>query len=272
MRRRDFLKFSASSALAITNRRATFLDSLSITPIPEADTFYVSSDGSDDNPGTLDLPFASLQRAREIIRTSKNRSAPIKVLVRDGTYYLNGPLTFDPEDSGTEEAPITYAAYPGERVTLSGGRPISCTWTPHKNGIMMTPVPRGLDFTQLFINGKRKIRARYPNFDASQPGKSGYLLAAGAVAPGISNPYAGADEDMTFSTQAPRGIRFDPASFTKKKWANPQEAEIHIYQAAYWGNLQWKIKGIDFTDNVIWFGEGGRTDRSQMELQSCLFE
>lgn len=252
------MKFSASSALAITHRQATFLDSLSITPTPEADTFYVSSDGSDNNPGTFGLPFASLQRAREIIRKSKKRSAAIKVLVRDGTYYLNGPLAFDPEDSGNEEAPITYAAYPGERVTLSGGRPISCTWTPHKNGIMMTPVPRGLYFTQLFINGKRKIRARYPNFDASQPGKSGYLLAAGAVAPGIRNPYAGPDEDMTFSTQAPRGIRFDPVSFTKKKWANPQEAEIHIYQAAYWGNLQWKIKGIDFTDNVIWFGEGGQ--------------
>src|SRR5439155_2980188 len=33
---------------------------------------------------------------------------------------------------------------------------------------------------------------------------------------------------------------------------------IHIYQAAYWGNLQWKIKGIDFATNSIWFGDGGQ--------------
>jgi hypothetical protein len=38
---------------------------------------------------------------------------------------------------------------------------------------------------------------------------------------------------MTFSTQAPRGIRFDPSSFSKRKWANLQDAEIHIDQAAY---------------------------------------
>ena len=63
---------------------------------------------------------------------------------------------------------------------------------------------------------------------------------------------------MTFSTQAPRGIRFNPETFTKKKWANPRTAEIHIFQAAYWGNLQWKIKGIDLATNSIWFGDGGQ--------------
>ena len=63
---------------------------------------------------------------------------------------------------------------------------------------------------------------------------------------------------MTFSTQAPMGVRFDPATFTKKRWANPQEAEIHIFQADYWGNLQWKIKGIDFSTDSIWFGDGGQ--------------
>ncbi|MFZ0863148.1 MAG: right-handed parallel beta-helix repeat-containing protein, partial [Candidatus Sulfotelmatobacter sp.] len=87
---------------------------------------------------------------------------------------------------------------------------------------------------------------------------SGYVQAAGPIRAGTVNPDAGLDDDMTFSTQAPRGIRFDPATFTKKRWANPQEAEIHIFQAAYWGNLQWKIKGIDFSTDSIWFGDGGQ--------------
>ena len=155
-------------------------------------------------------------------------------------------------------APNIFAASKGQRVTISGGRKLSCSWTSYKNGIMMTSVPPGLDFTQLFVNGKRQIRARYPNYDPSSPGKSGYIQAAGPIPAGTPNPYAGADEDMTFSTQAPRGIRFDPSTLSTKKWSNLQDAEIHIYQAAYWGNLQWKIKGIDCATNSIWFGDGGQ--------------
>jgi hypothetical protein len=62
---------------------------------------------------------------------------------------------------------------------------------------------------------------------------------------------------MTFSSGAPRGVRFDPAAFTTKSWAKPGEAVIHIYQADYWGNLQWKIRTVDPTQKAIWFGDGG---------------
>ena len=34
-----------------------------------------------------------------------------------------------------------------------------------------------LAFTQLFVNGKRQVRARYPNYDNSHPGKSGYIYS-----------------------------------------------------------------------------------------------
>ena len=133
----------------------------------------------------------------------------------------------------------------------------------------MTRVPAGSEFTQLFVNGKRQIRARYPNYDPSDPGKSGYIHAAGPIPAGTANPYAGPDEDMTFSTQAPRGIRFDPATFTKQKWANPEDAEIHIFQAAYWGNLQWKIKGhrLCHEFDLVWRWRSA--DRRQVEPWSC---
>ena len=225
---------------------------------PETGTFYVSPQGNDEHAGTASAPFATLQRAQRAVRETKNSSAPVKVLVLKGTHYLDSPLTFRPEDSRIAGAPALFAAAAGQQVTISGGRKLACSWTPYKNGIMMTPVPAGLDFTQLFVNGKRQIRARYPNFDPSSPSTSGYIQAAGPIPAGIANPYAGGDEDMTFSAQAPRGIRFDPSTFSKKKWSNLQGAEIHIYQAAYWGNLQWKIKGIDFPTNSIWFGDGGQ--------------
>ncbi len=259
MRRREFLKLSGGATFAAATARVNpdALAALAAGQPRGASSFYVSVSGNDQHPGTAALPFATLQRAQQAVRESKRTSVSGRVVVRGGTYYLKSPLVFGPEDSGSD-APVIYSAEPGESVTISGGRKLSCNWSTYKNGIAMTRVPAGLEFTQLFVNGKRKIRARYPNYDPSDPGKSGYIYAAGPIAAGTRNPFAGPDEDMTFSTQAPRGIRFDPATFTKQKWANPEDAEINIFQAAYWGNLQWKIKGIDFDTNSIWFGDGGQ--------------
>jgi len=245
-----------SAALAATADRGSsqILKSLASEEI----TFYVSPQGDDNNPGSAASPFATLPRAQRAIREKKSGAEPVKVVLLEGTYYLDTPLTFGPEDSGTSTAQVVYAAEAGHRVTLSGGRRLACQWLPYRNGIMMAEVPPGLHFTQLFVNGKRQIRARYPNYDASVPGKSGYIQAAGPIPTGTPNPYAGPDEDMTFSTEAPRGIQFDPSTFSKRRWSDLQDAEIHIFQAAYWGNLHWKIKGIDFTKHSIWFGDGGQ--------------
>ncbi len=262
MKRREFLGCSAVAAFVSATSVTIKGKSLASAPNPElgeSSTFYVSPSGSDDNSGAANSPFKSLHRAQEAVRKRKKSSSrPIKVLIREGTYYLQRPLSFLSEDSGKRDEQVVYSGYPGERVTISGGRNLSCNWIPYKDGVMMTPVPSGLEFTQLFVNGKRQIRARYPNYDPSDPGKSGYLQATGPIPPDAKNPNAGPDDDMKYSTQAPRGILFDPTTFTTRRWANSGEAEIHIFQAAYWGNLQWKIKNIDFGSNSIWFGEGGQ--------------
>jgi len=153
---------------------------------------FVATDGSDTNPGTEAQPFASLQRAREAIRALPQRGKkPITVLVREGTYYLREPyylpepLVFGPQDSGSPGAPITYAASVHGSVTISGGRRLTCRWKPFRDGIMMCELPEvksgELGFTQLFVGGKRQIMARYPNYDASEPGVSGYVHAAGPL-------------------------------------------------------------------------------------------
>src|SRR5262245_46846413 len=95
-------------------------------PVP-AD-FVVATDGSDDNPGTAARPFTTLARARDAVRKLTAGGPPkadVIVLVRGGTYALPETLVFGPEDSGTPEHPVVYAAYPGEKPVLSGGRPIT---------------------------------------------------------------------------------------------------------------------------------------------------
>jgi len=100
-------------------------------------TFYVATDGDDANPGTKARPFATLAKAKEAVRSCRQRGKkPITVLVGEGTYYQAEPLVFGPQDSGATEAPVTYQAQPGRIVTISGGQKLDCKWRRHKKGIM----------------------------------------------------------------------------------------------------------------------------------------
>ena len=111
--------------------------------------FYVASHGCDTNPGTQEQPFAAIERAQEAVRQliKNNTSGNITVCVREGTYYLEAPLVFGPEDSGTKDLSVVYASYPGEKPTISGGKRINCSWKPYRDGIMMCELPDVRDRT-----------------------------------------------------------------------------------------------------------------------------
>ncbi len=76
--------------------------------------FYVSPEGSDSQAGTsIDKPFATLQKARDAIRTLKQEGelkSPVTVYLLGGTYELTESFILTTEDSGTETCPITYRA------------------------------------------------------------------------------------------------------------------------------------------------------------------
>lgn len=88
--------------------------------------YYVAPNGDDANPGSRSLPFQTLARARQAIRDLTAVDAlpagGVCVFLREGDYYLPEGLRLGEEDSGTELAPISWRAWPGERVRLLGGR------------------------------------------------------------------------------------------------------------------------------------------------------
>ena len=103
----------------------------------EAATIYIAPDGDDSNDGSLEAPFATLERARDAVRALK-REAPcpggVTVQLRAGTYVMESSFALTAEDSGTEGAPITYCACEGESVQLVGGRVLEASWfTPVKD-------------------------------------------------------------------------------------------------------------------------------------------
>ena len=58
----------------------------------------------------------------KIIKTLKPQADRLRSYCVVGTYRIESPIVFGPENSGTKVAPITYAAYPGEKPVISGGR------------------------------------------------------------------------------------------------------------------------------------------------------
>ncbi|MCP4642093.1 MAG: right-handed parallel beta-helix repeat-containing protein [bacterium] len=155
-------------------------------------TFYVAEDGNDAWSGTLpapnaagdDGPFASLTRARDAIRALKQANGgslaePVAVHVREGFYFLLEPLVLSPGDSGAEACPVTYAAYPNERVVISGGRRIG-GWRKGTDGVWRTTVPEvasgAWTFRQLFIGDDSDARRYRPN-------RGAFLVAALTDAP-----------------------------------------------------------------------------------------
>lgn len=131
-----------------------------------AGEIWISPKGSDFNDGTRQSPKATLtsalRQAREWRRTEDNRiQGGITIYVEGGTYAFHEPVFIRPEDSGTKESPTIIRSVGDEKVILSGG--ISINGWKKQGKVWVADVPafngRPLDFRQLWVNGKKAVRA-----------------------------------------------------------------------------------------------------------------
>ena len=85
---------------------------------------YVSPDGNDDNPGTIEAPLKTLDKARITVQKYIDSGSEINVIFRGGEYRIEKGLTFTGADSGKKGASVTYKAYEGEKVEIKGSVPL----------------------------------------------------------------------------------------------------------------------------------------------------
>ena len=131
----------------------------------QATEIFVSPKGNDLNAGTKDSPKATLtsalRQAREMRRlNNEGIENGITIFLEPGNHFVCEPLFVRPEDSGTATSP-TIIKSDGDAV-INGGVAIT-NWK--KSGrYYVADVPmfngRPLDFRQLYINGKKAVRAR----------------------------------------------------------------------------------------------------------------
>ncbi len=107
-------------------------------------TLYAAQGGSDNAPGTLAQPFASVQRLANALTAGQTGC------VRGGAYTQDVTITH----TGSASAPITITSYPGERATLTGR-----LW-----------VHQGADYvtvSNMNLNGRNANELPSPNINAA---------------------------------------------------------------------------------------------------------
>lgn len=195
---------------------------------------YVAPGGNDSNDGRLKKPYATITRARDAIRTLRQKGPiyyPVYVYLRGGLYQVNEPVVFTPEDSGNDSVPITYMAYRDESPVISGGRIIN-GWTKGENGIWTTVIDEvktgNWYFNQIYVNGQFRKRAHTPN--------QGLLR--------VNNYTKGDDRSFGFAPG-----QFNPA------WKNIDDIRVILYRN--WNENFLPVQSIDTVKNIVTFKLGG---------------
>ncbi|MFJ6573394.1 right-handed parallel beta-helix repeat-containing protein [Streptomyces sp. NPDC091292] len=112
---------------------------------------YVDPSGDDSGPGTVERPFATLQRARDAARPGT------VVTLRAGTHRLTDTFLLTAAHSGTVYQAHGYGTPYQEKVVISGGREVT-GWTPSGDGTHRADAP-GPAPRQLYADGLRVERA-----------------------------------------------------------------------------------------------------------------
>jgi hypothetical protein len=130
---------------------------------------FISPIGNDANPGTIEKPLASLNAARDKareLRGSQISGQPFEIIALPGEYFMLQPLSLSVSDGGSSESPLIIKAEPGTKAVFRGGVKLN-GFEKVNEKLWRTFVPsvayNNSYFEQLYINGRRAIRARTPN-------------------------------------------------------------------------------------------------------------
>jgi hypothetical protein len=226
-----------------------------------AATFFVATNGSNANPGTEAKPFATLERARDVIRKSRaNGSLPaggVTVEVRGGIYERSQPFELTEADGGSKDAPVVYRARKGESVRLVGGRVVT-GWKQVTDAAVLARLDESArgnvwqtdlraqgitDFGDVAASGRRlefffqdkpMTVARWPN--------DGFIKISEVLGP--------TSVDVRGTKGCKEG-KFTYESDRPKRWANEKDIWVHGYWFWDWAEQRQPVESLDAENRVI---------------------
>ena len=136
-----------------------------------------------------------------------------------------------------------------EAAPPPGARRLICHWQRMKNrgkyACDLATTNKGpFDFTQLFVNGKPQILARYPH--ATPSGETVFVNGVRFLPQGSIIP----DFGDAIRIQDLLAIEFDPANFGHAHWGSPQEIVLCLKTAN--SMVRIPVLFIDYDRNLLW--------------------
>lgn len=133
---------------------------------------HVAPNPATPGDGSEAKPYTLLEAKAAVLAAPAGRRPATTLLLADGTYRLEEPLEFGPEDGGLEaSATVTYAAAPGATPIISGAALVpSTSWivanaTLGVADLASSSITDQGEASALWVQGRRFWPARYPNGD-----------------------------------------------------------------------------------------------------------
>ena len=147
---------------------------------------------------------------KEAVAAARRLEGHVELHLMPGEHRLDEPLRLDEQDSGLSLI--------GHDAVITGVRPIT-GWHDAGDGIVYAEVPSDYRFTQFYVDGERRERARYP--------ESGFLSPAGK--PADSSGWANDTSGHSGEELAKRLLYFNPGDIPHKLY-RPEDVEFVILQ------------------------------------------
>lgn len=140
-----------------------------VETVKAAAVYYVSATGNDvTGNGTLSSPWKTIQKAADTMKAGDT------CIIRGGTYRETVTLN----TSGTSANPISFQAYTGETVTVSGADPVT-DWVNASGSIYYAAMKDSLGTKdQIFVNHQMQLEARWPNSAVLDPMNVAYATVS----------------------------------------------------------------------------------------------
>jgi len=190
-------------------------------------SIYVSPNGNDANPGTIEKPLVSFAKAQSIAE-KMSLTNKVEVVFLKGTFYLDQTIHLT-----TAANNIVFRSSEEGGAVLSGGSLLHLKWKPYRDGILVADIPKNETIDQLYINGVRQRMARFPNAILGKNVYDTWELSHNITS------------DSTFNPIDPKRIL---------KWENPSSAYLHAMHNSLWGDMHWLIKGKSNDGNLDMIG------------------
>lgn len=229
-------------------------------------SFYVSTTGSDDHPGTRSKPFASLEKARQAVRILRQEEGGlpqggITIYLRGGDYIRTNSFVLTQEDAGRADAPVVWTAYGRERVRLLGGLRLSGFKRIEDPAVLarLDPPARSqvlwLDLSPFAIAGKGEMQSRgfgrasavaHPElFSGGRPMTLARWPNEGAWEKIAGFPQGSGEGDDHGGTIGALTEGYFYEGDRPRRWKDISNLWVHGYWAYDWANSYERVTSID---------------------------